>query len=620
MPLRGPVAVRSPRRRARTGTAGGGVAACPKHFVANDSETDRTRYRARVDAGTLREAYLAPFEHILADAGPWSIMGACSGLDDGTESAPVLEHRRILRGVLKDEWGFDGAVISDWAATRTAAPAANAGLDLVMPGPDGPWGTALIEAVHRGEVDEAVIDDKVVRLMRLAARVGKLTEPWGAGEPAPPVATLATAPIGEGDFAPLREALNRGTVLLRNERHLLPLDPGQLGTVALVGPNAVQPHLQGGGSAHVPAVRTIDYEEGLRAALPEGVALTVHRGGSSRRHAPFIDPVRLTGLHAAQLAADGTQLGEEVRPTGDWGAFPVPDGVTDVVLTGRVTLTERGTHTLELGCSGRFTIALDHQVVHSGEDDRGVELILESSHNHPETVRHGVRVGSTPMELHLRIDLRVIDGEGYGRFVTAHLRHRPPGPTIDDEIDEAVRAARTADAEIVVIGTNEEVESEGGDRPDGGQSPNSTDWCARSPPPTPARSSSSMPAPRSCCPGPPRFPPCSGTGCPVRKRDTPWPTCCSAAPNPPAACRGHCPPVPPTSPSPTPSPWTESSITARDSTSVTAATTTPAPSPPFPSATGWGGPPGPTHGSRRRNRPSPSHPPVPRAGTGHRSW
>ncbi|MFJ4340551.1 beta-glucosidase [Streptomyces sp. NPDC088915] len=444
-----------------------GVAACLKHFVANDSETDRTRYRARIDPRTLREVYLAPFERILAETGPWSVMGAYSGLDDGTESAPLLEHRRVLRGVLKDEWGYDGAVISDWAAARTTAATAVAGLDLVMPGPDGPWGDALVEAVRRGEVDEAAVDDKVLRLMRLAARVGKLTEPWTPGEQPPPLpAAPAPAPVGEADFAALREVLTRGTVLLRNEQALLPLAPGRLGSVALIGPNAVEPYLQGGGSAHVPAVRTVGYAEGLRAALPDGVGLTVHRGGSSRRHAPFVDPALLTGMRAAYFSEDGTPRGEEVRRTGDWGAFGVPDGVTDVVLTGRITLAEPGEHLLEFGCAGRFAVALDGTPVHTGEDDRGVELILESSHNHPGTHRRTVRVDAEPVHLDLRIDLRVVDADSYGRFVTAHVRHLPPGPGVEDEIAEAVGAARAADVAVVVVGTNEEVESEGWDRPD----------------------------------------------------------------------------------------------------------------------------------------------------------
>lgn len=451
------------------------VAACLKHFVANDSETDRTRYRARIGARSLREVYLAPFERVLSEAAPWSVMGAYSGVDDGVESAPMLEHHGLLGGVLKSEWAYDGTVISDWAATRTAAASANAGLDVVMPGPDGPWGSALVEAVRRGEVDEAVIDDKVLRLMRLAARVGKLTRPWTPGDqPTPLPAAPAPEPVGEEDFAVLREAITRGTVLLRNETGLLPLDATTLRSIALIGPNAVQPYLQGGGSAYVPAVRTVSFEDGLRATLPEHVSLSVHRGGSSRRHAPFIDPSRITapggttiGVHAAYLGEDGRLLAEEVRCTGNWSGFnTLPDGAHRVVLTGRITLSEPGTHVLEFGCAGRFTVALDGERIHSGQDDRGVELVLESSHSHPATHCHTVRVGDTPTEVDLRVDLQVVDADGYGRFVTAHLRHLPPGPSVEREIAEAVEAARTADIAVVIIGTNEEVESEGWDRPD----------------------------------------------------------------------------------------------------------------------------------------------------------
>lgn len=104
-------------------------------------------------------------------------MAAYSGLDDGTESAPMTENARLLREVLKGEFAFSGPVVSDWAATRSTVASAVGGLDLVMPGPDGPWGDALAAAVRAGEVDEQLVDDKVLRLLRLAGHVGRLDEP-----------------------------------------------------------------------------------------------------------------------------------------------------------------------------------------------------------------------------------------------------------------------------------------------------------------------------------------------------------------------------------------------------------------------------------------------------------
>ena len=142
-----------------------GVGMCVKHFVANDAETDRTRAVSRVDERTLREVYLAPFEALVA-AGAWSVMGAYNGVDDGVEYAPVLEHRRLLTDVLKGEWGFDGVLVSDWVATKSVLGPVRAGMDLQMPGPDGPWGDGLAAAVAAGEVAEDELDDKVRRLLR----------------------------------------------------------------------------------------------------------------------------------------------------------------------------------------------------------------------------------------------------------------------------------------------------------------------------------------------------------------------------------------------------------------------------------------------------------------------
>lgn len=443
------------------------VGACLKHFVANDSETDRTRYRSRLDERTLREVYLAPFEQALDEAAPWSVMAAYSGVDDGTESAPMTENARLLRQVLKEEWGFAGPVVSDWAATGSTVASAVGGLDLVMPGPDPLWGEPLVEAVRAGEVDEQLIDDKVLRLLRLARHTGRLGEP-GQNPPRP-----ATPPgPGEEEFRLLREVAARGMVLLRNQAGLLPLTTEGVRSVALIGPNAVAPYLQGGGSAYVPAVRTVSFEDGLRAALPEDVRLSVHRGGDSRLRPPYLSAALLSdpdtgaaGMRADHLDADGNRVGGETRPCADWSGYTDFDAATHrVVLRTVLTLTEPGTHRLEIGCVGRFRVTVDGEQVLFGDDDRGVELILDSTHHHPPLHAIDLEVGTRPRRIALGIDLTVVQPGGYDHFVTAQLRHAPPGPTPYEEIAEAAAAAQAADVAVVVVGTNEEVESEGWDR------------------------------------------------------------------------------------------------------------------------------------------------------------
>src|SRR3954453_12058525 len=152
-----------------------GVGATVKHFVANDSETERFTLDAIVDERTLRELYLAPFEAIVRESHPWAVMAAYNRVN-----GPTMTESPLLPDVLKDEWDWDGLVMSDWFATRSLGAAA-AALDLAMPGPDSPWRDALVEAVRAGRVSEAAIDDKILRLLRLAARVGALEGVDGAG-------------------------------------------------------------------------------------------------------------------------------------------------------------------------------------------------------------------------------------------------------------------------------------------------------------------------------------------------------------------------------------------------------------------------------------------------------
>src|SRR3954469_11644068 len=140
-----------------------GVAATVKHFVANDSETERFTLNAVVPERVLRELYLAPFEAILAER-PWAVMAAYNAVNGA-----LMTESPLLRDVLKDEWGFDGLVMSDWGATRSL-DAARAALDLVMPGPSPVW----------QDLDGIDVDDKILRLLRMAARVGALEGVDGA--------------------------------------------------------------------------------------------------------------------------------------------------------------------------------------------------------------------------------------------------------------------------------------------------------------------------------------------------------------------------------------------------------------------------------------------------------
>ncbi|ROS25961.1 beta-glucosidase [Cellulomonas sp. PhB150] len=438
-----------------------GVGMCVKHFVANDSETERTSYLSRVDERTLREVYLAPFERLVHEAQAWSVMGAYSGIDDGTTAAPALEHRPLLTGVLKDEWGFDGVVVSDWVATKSVAAALEGGLDLQMPGPDGVWGDGLLDAVRTGLVDEALVDEKVDRVLLMAQRVGALQGHEPAGRLRDEVFAVDVPAV-------LRRLVARSMVVLRDDEHALPVAADTVSRIALVGPNAVSPFVQGGGSAYVRPDRTSTPADALAAAF--GAEVTVHAGAVSRMLPPQLDlagrcrtPDGATGALVEVLDADGAVIDSRVVTQWHGWLREPAEHAASVRIRTTVALTEPGHHEVGVGTVGRHRIEVGGQVLSTGEKVVGAEVILDSSVNAPAPAVLTIEV-TEPTTVLVDALVQAVHPVGYASFARAELVHRTPGTSPDELLAAAVEAAAAADLAVVVVGTNEEIESEGYDR------------------------------------------------------------------------------------------------------------------------------------------------------------
>jgi beta-glucosidase len=459
-----------------------GVAGCVKHFVANDSETERMTVDVRVDERTLRELYLAPFEAIVREAGVWAVMAAYNEVNGTT-----MTESPLLREILHDDWGFDGLVVSDWTATRSTVAAANAALDLAMPGPAtqfGPWGDALAVAVSDGLVDEALIDDKVVRILRLAARVGGL-DPNFPGSDSPqhpptrpnPTAHLdpagASAGFGPAEIARDLRATAAASFVLAGNDGLLPLHRSGLGRVAVIGPNAEVARTLGGGSATVFPPYTISPLDGLRAAGLDVAfapgALAHLRTAAAR--APWL------------LRPDGTGPGTEVRffaPSGQlagterresaafrwmsgFGAVGTAESVARLEVSCVIRATEAGLYSLGVSGLGHFRLLVD------GAEVLDVTLslpagadVVEALMAPPQQLAPVKLAAGQSVSVLLEHDVHSSPMANIGTFIELILE--VPHGTDDEEIEAAVSLAAASDVAVVVVGTTAEVESEGFDR------------------------------------------------------------------------------------------------------------------------------------------------------------
>ena len=425
-----------------------GVAATIKHFVGNESEYQRMSMSSDIPERALRELYLLPFERAVKEAGVWAVMTSYNRID-GTFAS---DHHRLVTQVLRDEWGFDGLVMTDWFASHDTVASVVAGTDLEMPGPTRARGAQLLQAVQEGRLSGAAVRACARRVLRLLQRVGSFQHPDIAPERADDIGAHR---------ALIRTLGAQGTVLLKNQHQTLPLQPTAGARVAVIGYAAVVPQIMGGGSATVNAHYRVAPLDALRAQWP-GASFSHHAGADIHRWVPvlhttvqcsFYDSPDLSGPVVSTQTVNSTeQVWVDQRPAGVSGTHfsarlqlqlvvqasglyqfsLISAGVSRAYINGELVVDawsgwSRGETYFTFGCE---------EVLHARTLEAGdvCDITVEYSSAAPEDV---------PFRA-LRLGVHRMLGEA--------------------DIAAAVEAARQADVVLVFAGLNAEWDNEGLDR------------------------------------------------------------------------------------------------------------------------------------------------------------
>lgn len=443
-----------------------GIGASLKHFACNNQEIERMRGNSVVDERTLREIYLAQFEAIVEEADPWTVMCAYNRLNGVYAS----QHDWLLNEILKGEWGYQGAVVSDWGANHTVFASIQGGLDLEMPGPAKYYGRLLVEAVHTWQIEEAAVNEAARRVLRLIARSGRLD-----------AAPRPTGSVNTAEHQALaRELAEEAITLLKNEcaasqreNAILPLKVDTLKSIAIIGPNAAEAVVSGGGSSYVDPPHRVSPLEGLTAKLAGAVTIRYERGCENVSELPLIKANLLTPAHG-----EGCGLWAEYFDNPHFAGKPAIERVDSrlrfwfltfaplektpaeysVRWSGKLTATDSGTCSLGLRNSGICRIFLDGK------------LLVENAN----------RQSSDPWPVTTAAQaVKLVEGQAYDIVIeyvrpawldVPHLQVLfGATPTAEESaamMERAVQVARASDVVIVFAGYPDGYETEGSDRPD----------------------------------------------------------------------------------------------------------------------------------------------------------
>ncbi|MBE3574010.1 MAG: glycoside hydrolase family 3 C-terminal domain-containing protein [Firmicutes bacterium] len=437
-----------------------------KHFACNNQETERFRGSSQVDERTLREIYLPAFETAIKESKPWTVMCSYNRINGVYAS----ENAHLLRDILKGEWGFRGVVISDWGANHTTVESVRGGLDIEMPGPARYYGSLLVDAVRNWQIDESVIDESVRRILRMLLISGKMDD--AAGAPS----HLPSGSVNTPEHQALaRELAEESVTLLKNDGRILPLQKARLKSVAVLGPNAAEARIGGGGSSFLEPPYRVSPLEALQARLGDTVAVHYEKGCDNWVEPPALSAEIVTAVSPAGQPAGSGLWGqyfqgldlagvpalERLDTKMDfwwWGGSPDPsiDGREFAARWGGILVPkESGRHRFQFSHTGTCRLYLDG------------EKILESSRRFGD--ENFLVTGATEKEL--------VAGQSY-RLQVEYLKPAEedaaimrlqfaywPRPEEDSRLERAVALARQCDAAIIFAGMPEGYETEGADRP-----------------------------------------------------------------------------------------------------------------------------------------------------------
>ncbi|KAJ9156016.1 Beta-glucosidase [Pleurostoma richardsiae] len=446
-----------------------GVAATPKHFVANEAENSRTKLSVEVDEQTLREIYLKAFQFVVKLSDPWCFMTSYNKVNNEY----VADSSRLVNDVLREEWGFKGLIISDWMGTYSTGPGIEAGVDIEMPAP-AKWRTKdlVLRLIENGTLSTTLVDKTVGRVLELAKRLGRFENPEE-----PPEREVEDAK--RDGF--IKTAAAEGMVLLKNDASVLPIPRGA--SVAMIGQHAASLVQGGGGSARVNALHAVTPIHGMQSlgynvrvasgvpvfgAVPHAEPSIILQTGKEK---PTLKPVKIEWFNGNvigenQVHEDMVALPEYMIKE-KWPDYLAEDYCTRITFD--IVAPSSGDHIFSVISTGRADCLIDGKVVF----ERPQETNLK-----PESFYFFKRY------LERRFTYKMDAGRRY--TIQLHswacepdILHAPPvsgmmfqGSTVrfHENIDleerkrEASIAAKECDYAVVCVGTTNEFESEGYDR------------------------------------------------------------------------------------------------------------------------------------------------------------